>query len=431
LPEEEIYFSHELISEDDYINLGDLINDNGGLLSIPELFNTDITFYIIRYWGRMILKIFNILHQNNICVKYLTLSDFYVSRDGREIKIRNLDHLSSFNKSGKTFFGPDLNIILCFYRNYLKLNNLKNKAIDNNNNDYENKNEENLNDTKAENAYNIGNTINSPLFSYDIEKKLHYSKLDYNDYNDPYIAPDFMMKDAKELTNKTDSWIFGTLLFHILYGQTPISFIEQLKDWCDNQTNLIFEKINFPFDIASRHFFYNPFKKNLINSSEKQNLNTFNTGNSINFASLDSNRTNIDLNLINLEYANINNKVISNIKSFIIENENLIQATKMNSYSATVNENHLNPETETNKIINGLGIVLDMIAGCLSVDESKRPDLCNLYQSDLFKFENYEIILVNKFAYNTLRYLSPEAIILKKILIPLREVKNFLLEIKN
>lgn len=421
LPEEEIYFSHELISEEDYINLGDLINDNGGLLSIPELFNTDITFYIIRYWGRKILKIFNILHQNNICVKYLNLTDFYVSRDGREIKIRNLDHLSSFNNSGRIFFGPDLNIILCFYRNYMNFENAENTENKvNQNNDESSKDS----DSKADNSNNLNNKGN-PLISYDIEMKLHYSKLDYNDYNDAYIAPDFMLKDVKELTNKTDTWIFGTLLFHILYGQTPISYIEQLKDWCDNQTNLIFEKITFPFDIASKHFFYNPFKKNFL-SSEKENIfENINTLNSINYSTLESNRSNKDMKLQNNELASNNSNVICNIKSFIMENENLIQATKMNSYSATVNHKHLNPETETNKNINGLGIVLDMIACCLNVDENKRADLCGLYQSDLFKFDNYEMILVNKFAYNTLRYLSPEAIILNKILIPLREVKFF------
>ncbi len=434
LPEEEIYFSSELIDENEFINLGDLINDNGGLLSIPELFNTDITFYIIRYWGRKILKILNILHQNNVCVKYITLNDLYVSRDGREIKIRNLEHLSCFNKSGKIFYGPDLNIILCFYRNYFNTENNNFEPNKKTNELY--KSTENLSESKANNKINNNINVNNNEFNndnininfnYDIEKKLHYTKLDFIDYNDPYIAPDYMIKDPKELTSKIDTWIFGSILFHILYGQPPHCFILQLKEWCDNQTNLIFEKINFPFDIASKHFFYNPFKKNIdLNTNKDSYLNTEGESNDIGQSTLDSSRnlTRGNYNLFNSHMTKNKNNIISNFKSFIAENKNLIEATKMNSYSATVNEKYLNPETETNKNINGLGIVLDMIASCLELQDYKRPDIEKLIQSDLFKFDNYEMVLVNKFAYNTLRYLSPDAIILKRILIPLREVKN-------
>lgn len=371
-----------------------MINDNGGLLSIPELFNTDISFYIIRYWGRKILKIFNFLHQNNVCVKYLTLNDLYIKRDGREIKLRNLEHLSCFNTTGKIFCGPDLNFILCFYKSYFASNNKKDVNSDNI------KDEMNCDDNSGSNATFCG---------YDIEKKLHYTKLDYDDYNDSYIAPDFIIKDGKSLTYKVDTWIFGCLLFHILYGYSPTSYISQLKEWCDNQSNLIFEKISFPFDIASKHFFYNPFKKNIhVNQKQK-----------------DSTEMKINRNY------NSSNSVIHQIKTFIEQNNNIIKAVKLNSYSAIVNEKHLNPETETNNDINGLGIVIDMIASCLDVYDQNRPELNRLIESDLFKFDNYEMILVNKFAYNTLRYLSPEAIIIKKILIPLREVRLFFLKLKN
>jgi len=424
----------------------------------------------------------------------LTLNDFYVSRDGKEIKIRNLDHFSSFNKNGKIFYGPDLNIILCFYKNYFnfentlnenstnkikilnlndeknvkenqsKINNDENKKkkknyqfkendarskLQNQNKDkiplnnnmiesdysksnYNNKSNEN-NKKSNKTGENPNDDLNLNIHNYDIEKKLHYSNLDFNDYNDPYICPDFIIKDVKELTNKMDTWIFGSLLFHILYGQPPVSFIQQLKEWCDNQTNLIFEKIKFPFNITSKHFFYNPFKRDLTNSFNEYIWNQNNLNNNIEKIDIQNSSTNLqnfknvkkEINFNNLVNPTKNNKINFSegcFKKLILENEILIKATKLNSFSATVNDKHLNPQTENRKNINGVGIVLDMIASCLNLEDHQRPDLCTLFKSDLFKFDNYEMILINKFAYNTLRFLSPEAIILKKILLPLRDV---------
>lgn len=342
---------------------------------IPELFNTDITFYMIRYWGRKILKILSILHENFICVKYLNLNDFYISRDGREIKLRNLEHLSIFKPSGKIYSGPDLNFIMCFYKGFLK-----------------SPEETNTNTNFAQER----NTNNNPN-NFDIEKKLHFSLLDFWDYNDGFIAPEFIKKDAKEISNKVDTWVFGSILYNILFGQPPVSYISQLKSWCNNQTNLIFEKISFPFDIASKHFYYNCFYNEENKNENSKNINSY-------------------------EFNNNNNT--NNIDNFISNSENLKNSIALNSYSANVSEKHLNPETESKNKINGLGMIYDLISSCLNTNDELRPDILQLIKTDLFKFDNYEMILVNKFAYNTLRYLSPDGIIIKKILIPLREV-NF------
>jgi hypothetical protein len=368
---------------------------------IPELFNTDITFYMIRYWGRKILRILSILHENYICVKYLTLNDFYISRDGREIKLRNIEHLSIFKPSssgGKIYFGPDLNFILCFYKGFYK-------EYDNNNND----NNNNKNDEEK-----LNNNPNNNLNNYDIEKKLHFSLLDIFDYDDGFIAPEFIKKDAKEITNKIDTWVFGSILYNILFGKPPKSYISQLKDWCNNQTNLIFEKISFPFDIASKHFFYNCFyndeKEN--NSLNNKNINSYEINNKdkINSTSNSNNENDNDDNIIN---------------NFLENSKKIKTAIGLNSYSAIVNKKHLNPETESKDKINGLGMIYDLITTCLNPNDEKRPDILELIKTDLFKFDNYEMILVNKFAYNTLRYLSPDGIIIKKILLPLREVIKY------
>ena len=100
--EEEIYVSDELINPDQYVSLSEVLRNNGGLLTIPELSKTDTAFYIVRYWGRKILKIFSLLHKMNICIKYLSLDDILISKDGARIKLKKLMHLSEYDPTNKS-----------------------------------------------------------------------------------------------------------------------------------------------------------------------------------------------------------------------------------------------------------------------------------------------------------------------------------------
>lgn len=333
--EEEIFILDELINEDEYISLEELIHSNGGLLAIPELFDTDLTFYMIRFWASKILQILNLLKEMSVCLKYINLSDFFISKDGKNIKIRSLQHLNYFNMSGKILSGPDLRNILLLY----------------------NKNNIRIEDTDI-----------SGINSY-IDKVI---PLSFEDYDDSFIAPEMILKDTKSHSNKVDSWLFGVLIFSILFGKEPKSYICQLKEFIDHQTNLIFDKISFPINIISEdnHFFYYAFK---------------------------------DLEGYDLE------KIIAS-------------SIKLKSYSAIVADYHLNKQIENNSSINGLGIILDLINSCLSPNPETRPELSVLLTSDIFKFDNYEMILVNKFSANCLNYLSPDLIIIKNILHPLRKI---------
>jgi hypothetical protein len=99
--DQEIYILDETVNLDEYICLEDAIKNNGGLLSVPDLFNTDMVFHMIRFWGKQILKVFVLLHKLNICFKYINLSDIYISKDGMNIKFKKNMLLSNFNSSGK------------------------------------------------------------------------------------------------------------------------------------------------------------------------------------------------------------------------------------------------------------------------------------------------------------------------------------------
>ena len=71
-----------------------------------------MAFYILRYWGKNILNILTQFYNMNVCLKYFTLEDFYISHDGKRIIMKNLFTYSFYNINGSIYNGPDLNKIL-------------------------------------------------------------------------------------------------------------------------------------------------------------------------------------------------------------------------------------------------------------------------------------------------------------------------------
>ena len=93
----------------------------------------------------------------------------------------------------------------------------------------------------------------------------------------------------------------------------------------------------------------------------------------------------------------------------------------MNSYSAIVPSHFLN-DAEKSSGINGMGVIFDLIVSCLNVNSDERPNLTELAQSDLFKFDKYEKLVLRKFASNAIKCYSGEEILIKQIIYPLRDV---------
>ena len=110
--EEEIYIINEKIDQNEYMCLDDLLKSNAGLLEIPELSHTDMAFYIVRFWSEKILSILTTLHNMNVTLRYFSLKDFYLSNDGKKIKMRNLFNYSFTNLKGEIYNGADLFKIL-------------------------------------------------------------------------------------------------------------------------------------------------------------------------------------------------------------------------------------------------------------------------------------------------------------------------------
>ena len=101
--------------------------------------------------------------------------------------------------------------------------------------------------------------------------------------------------------------------------------------------------------------------------------------------------------------------------------KNIISSVKLNSYSAIVPSHFLN-DAEKSSGINGMGVIFDLIVSCLNVNSDERPNLTELAQSDLFKFDKYEKLVLRKFASNAIKCYSGEEILIKQIIYPLRDV---------
>ena len=323
--EEELYIINEKINFGNYISLYSLIKSNGGLLQIPELTNTDMAFYILRYWGKNILNILNCLFKINVCIKYFTAKDFYVSYDGKKLKMVNLLTYGFYDMKGKIYSGPDLLKILVI------LDNIQFSQID----------------------------------QYTEEQKEEI-------FSDAYIPPE-LIKSNTNLTSRIDSWVFGIILFNILFGHSPVGYYSQLKKWFELIHNQKFNKEIYDLLFLNNKYpvYFNPF---------------------------------------------------SNIDEIMEDKSYFLKALKLKSFSSIIKKTHLNLATENNDATNGIGIILDMINSCLSINPKKRPPLSSLIQCDLFNFEPQELILCNKFLINVLNYYSPDNVIKERMLIPLRSI---------
>ena len=324
--EEELYIVNEKIDESEYICLQSLVKSNGGLLFIPEIVDTGIGIYILRSWGKYILNIIQELNKINRCFKYFRLKDFYGTYNGKKLKMANIYSYSLFDENGEMTFGPDISKILMLL---------------------------------------------DKLPTGD-ENELTFEKMESIYSTDAYISPEIIKKiNLEKPSNKVDSWLYGTLLFNIIFGITPESFYSQLKKYCENyleNCNMEQVLIEDEFDVLKTNFFYNPF---------------------------------------------------SNIKIIMEDKYYFTKILKGNSFSAIIETKYIKDKSKNSYDIS---IFIDLINACLNIDPEKRPSI-----SDLINFDLFEIPFELKQKYgrslsNVLEYYSPESVIKEKIVLPLRKI---------
>ena len=321
--EEEFYIINEKINLKEYVSLNTLAKENGGLYYIPEIANTEIGFFILRVWGKNVLNIINQLNQINRCFKYFNIKDFYGTYNGRKIKMANIYSYSCYDENGEMTFGPDIFKIL------LLLDKLPTGT----------------------------------------EEQLTFDLLDNIYSNDAYIAPEIIKKINGDVPSyKVDSWLFGVMLFNLIFSITPKSFFCQFKEW----SNTFFEDYTVEqllnddsFNVLNSNFFYNPF---------------------------------------------------SNIKEIVQDKNYFSKILKEKSFSAIIKGNN----DSSNKY--NLWTFLDLINACLNIDQEKRPSISSLMDFDLFEIDQKYFTYYHKDVSNVIDYYSPENVIKDKMVIPLRRI---------
>ena len=323
--EEELYIVNEKIDLKEYVSLGTLAKSNGGLLFIPEIANTDMGFYILKFWGKSILNIIHEINKINRCFKYVTLKDFYSTYNGRKMKMANIYSYSCYDQEGKMTFGPDIFKIL------LLLDKLQ--------------------------------TCEEDKISYDILDNI-YS-------NDAYIAPEFIKKINEDGPNyQVDSWLYGVLMYNIIFGVTPKTFYSQLNIWSNTFLGESIKQVldDDSFDVLNCNFFFNPF---------------------------------------------------INIKEMAQDKKYFSKVLRQKSFAAIIKTDDKKSNNNSNYDI---WTFVDLINACLSIDPEKRPSISSLINFDLFDIDYNLFSLYQRGISNVMEYYSPDSVIKEKMVIPLREI---------
>jgi serine/threonine protein kinase len=193
------------------------------------------------------------------------------------------------------------------------------------------------------------------------ENELTFEKMENIYTYDAYIAPEIIKKiNLEKPSNKVDSWLFGVLLFNVIFGVTPESFYSQLKKYCENyleNCNMEQVLIDDEFDVLKTNFFYNPF---------------------------------------------------TNIKIIMEDKFYFTKILRANSFSAIIkskyiksNDNHSYDMSE----------FIDLINACLNIDPEKRPSIVDLINFNLFEVPLDLQERYSKTLSNVMDYYSPDSVI--------------------
>jgi len=339
--EKDVYLINESIDLTKWISLKDLIKENGGLLRIPFLTRTKAVIYIIKYWAQQILKIMLEVQKLGCVLLLMRPENIYISKDGQKVKFKSFRGSGKLNEFGKVSLAPDFYINL--FDPDVKVNPENNTT------------------------HKVENDVNEKIFS------------------DPYLAPEMIFNKIQDLDQNVDSWVFGCLLYHILFGQPPKSFYEEiLKVYPQIKKDLR------SFAHPSDYFFHDIFPDTLINDILYGDHEVFNAE--------EAPRRMIDC---------IGHKSYEAFFANIIPQKNIL-----NEEFNKNNKEHLNR----------IGCYLDLIASCLEFSPSKRPTIQSLYHCPVFQLDKYEDMISKQFSEIMIFYKSPTLTIRDKVLVPLRKI---------
>jgi len=204
----ELYIVFEDIPMGEHISLEDFLHENGGLLEMPLLRNTEAALYISKLWSQDLLKHLSILHENGLVLQTLNPTHLYLHKPSSTIKFAHFRGIGLRDPSGKIMTSPDLNV--------------------------------------HSSCSNI-----SQIFEKDL-----------------YLAPDHLIMAHNERTTIIDSWSFGCILYTILCGSPPVSYYAMYRNWANSHKIVPMDPLKLPLiQPSSGTFIYTP----VSNISLKEN----------------------------------------------------------------------------------------------------------------------------------------------------------------
>ena len=94
------------------VSFESLIQKNGGLLKIPLLYNTKVSVYLFKYWGRKVLTLLNSLHSYSISLRLCTPDKLLLQNSGSEVILAGLQGIGHVDPNGKIVSAPDVSLCI-------------------------------------------------------------------------------------------------------------------------------------------------------------------------------------------------------------------------------------------------------------------------------------------------------------------------------
>ena len=333
----ELYVVSEDIRSSEYISFEDFLNTNGGLLHMPLLKGTEAALYIAKMWSLDILHIIKKLHEGGFILRSLDTSQLFLHKPTGRIKFGHFRGIGKANNNGKLIVCPDI-------------------------------------------------SLHSKAKSGSLTKV----------YDNAYLPSEHILLPFKEHMNAMDIWSFGAILYSLLFGIPPQSYLGSYESWMKSRNAAVPENLPLPLiEPAIQSFVYDPFSD--LNGTERKYENTFEALKQQSYSAIVGGK--------------------SWLTPFKEEKKEEKKVIKKKKRQKEVKKENLIPLVKS-----AYGLILDVIACCLDVLPQNRPTLTYLLGTPVFKMDNYERSSVSKFAESVFLYKSPYLCVTTKITQPLRNI---------
>jgi Ca2+-binding EF-hand superfamily protein/serine/threonine protein kinase len=113
--EKELYLMYELPPG---LSLQEMLQQNGGLLKIPLLYQSKASVYVWKYWGRQVLEMLFTLQSNSAVLRTLSSSNIHLAEGGLRLALSSLRGVGTIDPYGVITSAPDLSVSLSYKEDF-------------------------------------------------------------------------------------------------------------------------------------------------------------------------------------------------------------------------------------------------------------------------------------------------------------------------